>query len=305
MTAYDDEKTNLKSLFGDNKYPTGANFSELINLSDYRLAENNNGTITVNGITYDMTKTDLGSIAMVSADFDTLPNGLSFVAFGQTNAPESTSAYWVRTLSSSAYNGRKLQVAKADITNSCYFRTNSSNSWSSWETIATQTMLNNKVTDNKDGSITVNGSTFVPADNSKVVHTTDMRKPASDVVGLEDVSTAINRGVIASGTDLDTITQEGIYVLGGHSFANFVDTDVHWGTLTVTNQDGMTTQLAKCTSNIGDQIFFRTKSGNPVTWYPWRLVSVGAHIQASNNDEDSAISDSAKGNADDIYYWTE
>ena len=33
--------------------------------------------------------------------------------------------------------------------------------------------------------------------------------------------------------------------------------------------------------------------------------SVGAHIQASNNDEDSAINDSTNGNSDDIYYWFE
>ncbi|MCC6100526.1 MAG: pyocin knob domain-containing protein [Lactobacillus sp.] len=45
-----------------------------------------------------------------------------------------------------------------------------------------------KVTDNKDGSIIVNGKTFVPADDSKVVHTSDMRKPASDVAGIEEVN---------------------------------------------------------------------------------------------------------------------
>jgi hypothetical protein len=47
----------------------------------------------------------------------------------------------------------------------------------------------NKVTDNKDGSIEVNGSSITPADDSKVVHSTDMRKPASDVAGIEEVNT--------------------------------------------------------------------------------------------------------------------
>ena len=47
MSSYDDEKTNLKSIFGDNKYPNGGNFAELINLPDFKLAENNDGTITV------------------------------------------------------------------------------------------------------------------------------------------------------------------------------------------------------------------------------------------------------------------
>lgn len=48
--------------------------------------------------------------------------------------------------------------------------------------------IDNKVTDNGDGSIVVNGKTFVPADDNKVVHTTDMRKPASDVAGIEEVN---------------------------------------------------------------------------------------------------------------------
>ena len=167
MSSYDDEKTNLKSIFGDNKYPNGKNFAELINLPDFKLAENNNGTITVNNVTYDMTKSDLGSIARISEDFNNLPNGLTFVSFGQNNAPEPTSAYWVRTFSTPAYNGRKLQVAQADTTNNRYIRVYST-SWNNWDSLATGSELNNKVTDNKDGSITVNGATFVPADNSKV-----------------------------------------------------------------------------------------------------------------------------------------
>ena len=167
MSSYDDEKTNLKSIFGDNKYPTGNNFAELINLPDFRLAENNDGTITVNNVTYDMTKSDLGSIAQISEDFNNLPNGLTFVSNGQNNAPESTSAYWVRTFNSSAYSGRKLQVAQADSSNNRYIRTYNG-SWNNWDSLATGSELNNKVTDNKNGSITVNGSTFIPADNDTV-----------------------------------------------------------------------------------------------------------------------------------------
>ncbi|MCT3390391.1 hypothetical protein [Lentilactobacillus hilgardii] len=48
--------------------------------------------------------------------------------------------------------------------------------------------IDTKVTDNGDGSIVVNGKTYTPADDSKVVHSTDMRKPASDVAGIEEVS---------------------------------------------------------------------------------------------------------------------
>ena len=178
MSSYDDEKTNLKSIFGDNKYPTGGNFAELINLPDFKLTENNDGTITVNNVTYDMTKSDLGSIAQISEDFNNLPNGLTFVSVGQNNAPEPTHAYWVRTFITSAYNGRKLQVAQADSSNNRYIRTYNG-SWNNWDSLATgselnnkvmdvNAELNNKVTDNKDGTIKVNGSSITPADNNTV-----------------------------------------------------------------------------------------------------------------------------------------
>ena len=133
--------------------------------------ENNDGTITVNNVTYDMTKSDLGSIAQISEDFNNLPNGLTFVSTGQNNAPESTSAYWVRTFSSSAYGGRKLQVAQADSSNNRYIRTYNG-SWNNWDSLATGSELNsglaNKVTDNKNGTIKVNGSSITPADNNTV-----------------------------------------------------------------------------------------------------------------------------------------
>ena len=167
MSSYDDEKTNLKSIFGDNKYPNGGNFAELINLPDFKLAENNDGTITVNNVTYDMTKSDLGSIAQISEDFNNLPNGLTFVSVGQNNAPEPTRGYWVRTFSTSAYNGRKLQVAQSDSSNNRYIRTYSG-SWNNWDSLATGSELNNKVTDNKNGTIEVNGSSITPADNNTI-----------------------------------------------------------------------------------------------------------------------------------------
>ena len=317
MSSYDDEKTNLKSIFGDNKYPTGKNFAELINLPDFKLAENNDGTITINNVTYDMTKSGLGSITQISEDFNNLPNGLTFVSNGQNNAPESTSAYWVRTFNSSAYNGRKLQVAQADNSTNRYIRIYNGG-WNSWDSLATGSELNNKV-------------------------------------NVSDVSTSVYRENLAKNTDLDTLTQEGIYDFFGVPLVNFIDSDNHWGMIQITNKSTMIVQYIICSSNIGDQIFFRTQSGYPLTWHPWTMVSrfsmdnsslvlpngaqlkpaddakvahldsnntlfgtnnfagpiqhngnsVGAHIQASNNDEDSAISDSAKGNSDDIYYWTE
>lgn len=42
---------------------------------------------------------------------------------------------------------------------------------------------------------------YTPADDSKVVHSTDMRKPASDVVGLDEIKSS----VLPNGTDLYTL----------------------------------------------------------------------------------------------------
>lgn len=253
MSSYDDEKTNLKSIFGDNKYPTGKNFAELINLPDFKLTENNDGTITINNVTYDMTKSDLGSITQISEDFNNLPNGLTFVSNGQNNAPEPTSAYWVRTFNSSAYSGRKLQVAQADSSNNRYIRIYNG-SWNNWDSLATGSELNNglanKVTDNKNGTIEVNGSSVTPADNGTV--NAELNNKVTDNK---------NGSITVNGATFIPVNSTGNNTLSGTN--NFTRTIQH--------------------------------NGN----------SIGAHIQASSNDEDSAINDSAKGNSDDIYYWFE
>ncbi|EEI25416.1 pyocin knob domain-containing protein [Lentilactobacillus hilgardii] len=109
------------------------------------------------------------------------------------------------------------------------------------------------------------------ANDSAVVHSTDMRKSASDVVGLEDVPNGLYKGSLAKNTDLNTLTQEGIYNFGT-SLVNFVDSNNHWGTIQIINKSSVLVQYIICTSNIGDQIFFRTQSGSPATWYPWTMV---------------------------------
>ena len=221
----------------------------------------------------------------------------------------------------------------------------------------------------------MSGAYFTPADDSKVVHSKDMRKPASDVAGLEDVSTSVYKGGLKKNTDLNTLTQEGIYDFET-PLVNFIDSNIHWGTIQVTNKASVIVQWAICTTtNIYDQIFFRTQSGSPAKWYPWTMVprfgmdnrftlpngkqlkpaddskvahlsgannfdtvptvnnnplllasslppdlatttdvnkavntatsNFSKHIEASKNNEDSAISDSTKGNSNDIYYWCE
>ena len=284
MSSYDDEKTNLKSIFGDNKYPTGKNFAELINLPDFKLAENNDGTITVNNVTYDMTKSDLGSIAQISEDFNNLPNGLTFVSVGQNNAPEPTSAYWVRTFNSSAYNGRKLQVSQSDSSNNRYIRIYNG-SWNNWDSLATGSELNNglanKVTDNKNGSIEVNGSSITPADNNTINAELNNKvtdnKNGSITVNGSSITPADNNTVNTELNNKVTDNKDGSITVNGATFIPVSSS----GNNTLSGINNFTGSIQH--------------NGN----------SVGAHIQASNNDKDSAISDSTKGNPDDIYYWLE
>ena len=100
---------------------------------------------------------------------------------------------------------------------------------------------------------------YTPADDSKVAHSAD-------------VSTSVYRENLPKNTDLNTLTQEGIYNFGT-SLVNFIDSDSHWGTIQVINKSGVVVQYAICTSRAGNQIYFRTQSGIPAKWVPWTMVS--------------------------------
>ncbi|MCP1250083.1 hypothetical protein [Gluconobacter oxydans] len=139
----------------------------------------------------------------------------------------------------------------------------------------------NAVTDNKNGTIEVNGNSITPADDSKVVHSTDMRKPASDVVGLEDVSTSVYQSQLASGTDIHKVTKDGIYPLG-FSYVNFMDSYSHWGTLQVINNNAVIIHIVR----IETGIWLESYSGTPAVWTAWHKLSSDdkvAHLSGANN----------------------
>lgn len=141
-----------------------------------------------------------------------------------------------------------------------------------------------KVTDNKDGTIEVNGSSITPADDSKVVHSTDMRKPASDVVGLEDVPQAVVHSELTSGVDLDTVLTPGVYPFIKASFTNYIDEDTYWGYLVVTSEGNIVTQTAHTTGPA--QPLYRMWSGDPGSWSPWVRMANDysvAHLSGANN----------------------
>ena len=124
---------------------------------------------------------------------------------------------------------------------------------------------------------------YTPADDSKVVHSSDMRKSPSDVVGLEDITTAYNQGGIADGTDVQSITKEGLYQLNGSSLINFLDSGKWWGTIQVINQGGALLQIARVAQ--GD-IYTNSYAGSPAHWDGWNKLaddSKVAHLSGANN----------------------
>lgn len=122
------------------------------------------------------------------------------------------------------------------------------------------------------------------ADDSTVVHTADMRKPASDVVGLEDVPQAVVKSALASGVDLNTIVTPGVYPFSAVSFTNYIDNGTYWGYLVVTSEGNIVTQTAHTT---GPALpLYRMESGYPASWSPWvRMADDRAvpHLSGANN----------------------
>lgn len=124
---------------------------------------------------------------------------------------------------------------------------------------------------------------FTAADDSKVVHTSDMRKPASDVVGLEDITTAYNQGAIADGTDAQSITKEGLYLISGISLINFISSNKWWGTLQVIRERGDIFQIVRVADG---SIYTNSYAGSPASWIGWNKLandSKVAHLSGANN----------------------
>ena len=200
--------------------------------------------------------------------------------------------------------------------------------------------LSTKVTDNKNGSIQVNDNSITPADNSKVVHTTgdetidgqkkfdtdptdsagnayaktvdvnqqldkkvnvsDMRKPTSDVAGIEEVNAkqdkigytpADDSKVLHStvtqlnSTDMNTVLTAGFYKLasGTNGMPN-ADSWTIYQVIPLSNYNGV--QLAYETNNtvLGMRSWKDTESGLTFSnWIQFADDSKVAHLSGANN----------------------
>lgn len=136
--------------------------TDLNNGLSTKVTDNKNGTITANNLTYDLPKTGLTAISLYSSgSFNDLPLGTVFASSSVTDGPDKTHSFTVTTSYFSGWSGRKAQIAIADSENLMYFRVWNAGGWHSWVLLS---------------------------DDSKVVHSADMRKPASDVAGIEEVN---------------------------------------------------------------------------------------------------------------------
>ena len=118
----------------------------------------------------------------------------------------------------------------------------------------------------------------------KKVNIADMRKPASDVVGLEDVPQAVVHSALASGVDLDTVLTPGVYPFVVASFTSYIDKGTYWGYLVVTSEGNIVTQTAYTTGT--GQPLYRMWSGSPASWGPWVKMAndyAVAHLSGANN----------------------
>ncbi|MEN2346462.1 hypothetical protein ABC657_08565 [Lentilactobacillus parabuchneri] len=204
------------------------------------------------------------------------------------------------------------------------------------------------VRDNKNGSINFNSKDMTPADDSAVVHTTgdetidgqkkfktdptdgagnayaktvdvnqqldkkvnvsDMRKPASDVAGIEEVNakqdkigytpaddskvihnsdapSSIIRNSLDPGTDLNTITNPGIFTFNGCTFVNDINSWAKWGAII---NNVLPNQIIRQEMIFGNgQIYgYRIYNGGSNNWSAWLIPaddSKVAHLSGANN----------------------
>ncbi|WP_373879920.1 hypothetical protein [Levilactobacillus brevis] len=247
-----------------------------------KVTDNKNGTITANNSTYDLSKTGITPLGVVSSgSFNDLPLGTVFTDPPMTDGPDTIHSFTTTTFLSSEWGGRKAQIAITDNTNLMYFRIGTDTSWKNWVLLS---------------------------DDSKVVHSTDMRKPASDVVGLEDITTAYNHGGIADGTDAQSITQEGLYLISGISLINFIGSGKWWGTLQVIRERGDIFQIVRVADG---SIYTNSYAGSPASWSGWHKLADDSKVvhttdtsnwqkQKITNDDGSIIKRLTISNGDDL-----
>ena len=177
--------------------------------------DNHDNTITANKLIYDLSKTGITQLSIYkSGSFNDLPLGTVFTdATAMTDGPDKTHGFTTTTFYSAVWGGRKAQIAITDNANLMYFRVWSYTSkiWTSWALLS---------------------------DDSKVVHSADMRKPASDVAGIEEVSTLqtqVNNSAVGTNLIIQSELKSGFLDRGDGSIVVPSNIDFHSDNYIATN----------------------------------------------------------------------
>ena len=151
----------------------------------------------------------------------------------------------------------------------------------------------------------------INADDAKVVHSTDMRKPASDVAGIEEVNakqdkigytpaddskvvhnSAIDPSIMAKRTltaDDDLLTLDpGTYWVLGTAPKNYPSGIQAWSTVVV--RDSIDFRSETITDTFGCQLI-NIHAGNPLVWFGWRVPN--STTMASKSDVTTATATKA------------
>jgi hypothetical protein len=142
----------------------------------------------------------------------------------------------------------------------------------------------------------------------KKVNVSDMRKPASDVAGIEEVNakqdkigytpaddskvvhdtdapSSIIRNYLDSGTDLNTITNPGIFPFNQCTFVNDINSSVKWGAI-INNVLPNQIIMQEMIRGNGEVYGYRIYNGGNKHWSSWLMPaddSKVAHLSGANN----------------------
>ncbi|WP_262349404.1 hypothetical protein [Lactiplantibacillus plantarum] len=161
----------LASLVGpQGATPDLSNYTTVTDLNNglsTKVTDNKNGTISVNGTSIAPANENvIGRIDGAYTDMNDIPMGWLYIngwadvsKLANWGLPQDF--YYVHCFKTSYSIGANIQIAYDVRKNNTYMRTMSGTDWTTWKLLA---------------------------DDSKLVHSTDMRKPASDVAGIEEVN---------------------------------------------------------------------------------------------------------------------
>ncbi|WAD02576.1 pyocin knob domain-containing protein [Levilactobacillus brevis] len=182
--------------------------------------DNHDNTITANGTSYDLSKSGLTSLQTIDGgSFNDLPLGTVF-ARGLADSPDNSPAFTTTTFYSSAWGGRKVQIAIADNTNRMFTRIFNDGIWTGWNKLADDSKVAHlSGANNFDTTPTVNSyplllASSLPSDLARLSQdanfTAKLQQNGQDVaLANNTIARNPDTGVVSKPTDFTNLTVNG------------------------------------------------------------------------------------------------